>query len=226
MYDRSIASLFRPGVSAVIATEAMSGMELWPEEQTVIARAVAKRCREFTAGRACARAALGHFGIVSTPIPSGRDRAPVWPTGFVGSITHCDGFCAAVVARNSTMRGLGLDAEPAIPLEPELMQYICTASERDQLAVRPELTPGMWGKLIFSAKEAFYKSYFQVTQTSLDFCDVVLTFDTPEPGEGHDQEASFKAEIIAKEKPLSALASTFTGRWRIEGGYVLTGGCW
>jgi 4'-phosphopantetheinyl transferase EntD len=35
---------------------------LFPEEEAVIARAVEKRRREFTSGRACARAALGALG--------------------------------------------------------------------------------------------------------------------------------------------------------------------
>jgi 4'-phosphopantetheinyl transferase EntD len=33
------------------------------------------------------------------------------------------------------------------------------------------------GALVFSAKEAFYKCQYSVTQTMLDFKDVELTFD-------------------------------------------------
>ena len=41
-----------------------------------------------------------------------RARGPQWPPGFVGSITHCDGYRAAAVARARDALTIGLDAEP------------------------------------------------------------------------------------------------------------------
>ncbi|WP_352542194.1 hypothetical protein [Mesorhizobium sp. M0018] len=50
------------------------------------------RGAEFLAGRAMADAALQALGQLTTEIPIGPDRAPVWPKGSVGSITHARGI--------------------------------------------------------------------------------------------------------------------------------------
>ncbi|MFD3676463.1 hypothetical protein [Streptomyces sp. NPDC058613] len=39
-------------------------------------------------------------------------RNPVWPSGIVGSMTHCTGYRAAAVARTGHLVALGVDAEP------------------------------------------------------------------------------------------------------------------
>ena len=47
----------------------------------------------------------------------GEDRAPQWPHGIVGSITHGAGWAGVVVARQSEWRGLGLDIERVLVCE-------------------------------------------------------------------------------------------------------------
>ncbi|MER3484814.1 MAG: hypothetical protein C4345_01350, partial [Chloroflexota bacterium] len=42
-------------------------------------------------------------------------RAPRWPTGIVGSITHSDTPCIVAVARHEAVCALGVDAELAQP---------------------------------------------------------------------------------------------------------------
>ncbi|MBW2215557.1 MAG: hypothetical protein JRF48_14335 [Deltaproteobacteria bacterium] len=60
---------------------------------------------QFTAGRVCSRIALGRLGVAATtPVLRGEDRAPIWPPGFVGTITHTDTWCAAAVARTRGAR--------------------------------------------------------------------------------------------------------------------------
>jgi len=74
-------------------------------------RGVAKRQAEYLAGRLCAREALRCVtGQASVPAV-GEDRAPQWPRGVVGSITHGDNWAAALVAPNHQWRALGLDVE-------------------------------------------------------------------------------------------------------------------
>ena len=52
-------------------------------------KAVQKRKAEFLAGRYCARAALAQLdGSLAVNIGIGANREPLWPPGFVGSITH------------------------------------------------------------------------------------------------------------------------------------------
>ena len=70
-----------------------------PDEEPLIARSVAKRRNEFVTVRHCARLALGELGVPPAPILKGDKGEPCWPDGVVGSLTHCDGYRGAVVAR-------------------------------------------------------------------------------------------------------------------------------
>ena len=71
--------------------------------------AVNKRQREFAAGRAAAHTAMANLGVPPQAILNGDDRAPIWPEGLTGSITHTRGCAIAIVARNSDVRALGID---------------------------------------------------------------------------------------------------------------------
>src|SRR5262245_27478480 len=107
-----LSSLFPAGVIAASGDDCDGPIALHPEGQPCVERAVAKRQAEFACGRRCARRALAMLGIENFPLVPGPHRAPLWPSGVVGSITHCTDLCAAVVARAGRIQSLGLDAEP------------------------------------------------------------------------------------------------------------------
>ena len=145
-----IESLFPAAVTTLEATPAMWSAPLLPEEEACLSpRAVAKRRREFAAGRACARAALARLGVVDFPLRSGPDRTPLWPPDIVGSLSHCADFCGVAVARRGTIAGLGLDVERARPLQDRVAEMICTESERGSLAHLPGLPAGLWAMVVF-----------------------------------------------------------------------------
>ncbi len=143
--------------------------------------AVPARLREFHAGRHAARAALAAAGLPAPPnpappnpanpnpappIPIGPDRAPVWPPGIVGSLSHCASLCLAVVARTSDLTGLGLDVEDDAPLPPDLWDIILSPAE---LAHLPPTAPGQTAKRVFVAKEAAYKAQYPQSLALFDF---------------------------------------------------------
>ncbi|MGD8825468.1 MAG: 4'-phosphopantetheinyl transferase superfamily protein, partial [Myxococcales bacterium] len=164
--------LFNRLLSANVATEEVDPRSircglLGPELEAV-AGAAPTRVEQFTAGRVCSRVALRRLGVTkATPIPRGDDRAPLWPSGFTGSISHTDAWCAAAVARRSEVRSIGIDLEAATPLKPSLWRRVCTPGEREWLASLP--VPGLSGKILFSAKEAVYKCQYPITRTFLGF---------------------------------------------------------
>src|SRR5262245_16310544 len=165
-----IESLFPPGVKVVALTALPAGAELLPEEEPFVARAVEKRRRDFALGRACARAALLRLGVPAGPIPVGDERGPVWPTGVVGSLSHCAGLAVAAVARRSEFAGLGIDVEPAAPVEEKLFSQIATEQERNWLET---LGPGRGeaARRLFSAKESVYKCLHPLLGVFLGFHD-------------------------------------------------------
>ena len=169
-----LATLFPPG--AVVADLRGPGNPglLLPAEALYVGRAVPKRVQEFAAGRLCARRALAEFGIVDFPIRAADDRQPIWPDSFVGSITHTEGYGAAVVAERRRMRALGLDSEIVGQVKAPLWATICTQSEIAWLRSLPPSEQAAAATVIFSAKEAFYKCQYPLTRERLNFLDAVV----------------------------------------------------
>jgi 4'-phosphopantetheinyl transferase EntD len=172
-----LESLFDFEVAAAQAEPKLVPDLLYPEELELIARFAPVRQAEFATARVCARRALGKLGVAPTPLLPNDDRSPRWPSGIVGSITHCRSCCAVVVARASNTRGLGIDAEENAPLERDLEARVCTTGERRWLEPFRDDERGLLGKVIFSAKEALYKCQYPLTHTYLDFHDVELRVD-------------------------------------------------
>ena len=177
-------------------------------EQEAVAGAAQTRIEQFTAGRLCSRIALSRLGVaVATPIPRGEDRAPIWPKGFVGSITHTDSWCAAAVARAEDFRSIGIDLEPATPLRESLWRRICTAKERDWLHDLPEA--GLTGKVLFSAKESVYKCQYPLTTKFLGFHAVEVEL----------ADGSFRA-VFQQEAGEFRPGDVIEGRYLVEEGLV------
>jgi enterobactin synthetase component D len=139
-------------------------------------KGVAKRQTEYLAGRLCARAALIRLtGTAATPA-SGADRAPQWPTGTVGSITHSSGWAAAVVGKSSEWRGLGLDIEQLIPASraERLAAEILTPAELLRLGDLPADQRAQRISLTFSLKESLFKAMYPQVLKHFYFQDAEL----------------------------------------------------
>ncbi len=175
--ERRLASLVPSSVVCVALDPARPPPPLHPAEERYVRNAVPKRREEFAAGRACARAALERFGVRAAVLPRCADRTPLWVEGFVGSITHCPGAVAAAVARTAQVRSLGIDIELAEPLPPELRATIATGRERAQLARASSRCEGDAFKILFSAKESFFKCHFMLARRMLEFEDVEIELD-------------------------------------------------
>lgn len=128
--------------------------DLHPAEQALLTGMAPGRAGEFAAGRSCARVALQRLGAAG-PVLIRRDGAPGWPEGVRGSITHKPDLAMAVAARSDLVGGLGLDLEEALELSAAVRTVVLTAGERDRLPQGG--AAGTVARLLFSAKEAYYK---------------------------------------------------------------------
>jgi 4'-phosphopantetheinyl transferase EntD len=189
---------------------------LFPEEEALVAKAVTKRRREFTAARGCARAALGQLGLPPSPIGRGPKGAPQWPSGIVGSITHCAGYAAAAAARASDIVTVGLDAEPHDRLPERVLGAIALPQEQARVAELAADWPGTcWDRVLFCAKETVYKAWFPLTQRWLGFEDARIDLD---PGGG-----SFTARLLVDGRCADGRELTgFSGRFLISQGLIVT----
>ncbi len=191
-------------------------VQLFPEEEEIVGRAVGKRRREFVTGRACAREALGGLGIPPCPIAAGKRGEPLWPAGVVGSITHCKGYRACAVASTTDLLTLGIDAEPNEPLPEGILTSVARPEEQPGLAELARAEPEIhWDRLLFSAKESVYKAWFPLAEAWLGFEDARLEID-PRGG-------SFAARLLVPGPSVNGVAlSGFQGRWLVQDGLVLT----
>jgi 4'-phosphopantetheinyl transferase EntD len=204
----------------VVATDEAFGdvldIVLFPAEEAALGRAVDKRRREFTTARACARAGLARLGLPPAPIVPGWRGAPQWPSGIVGSMTHCAGYRASAVAHVQDVLTIGLDAEPNDRLPEGVLDAIGTADERAELcALGSVASEPCWDRLLFSAKESVYKAWFPLTQRWLGFEEAAIAID---PAEG-----TFTARLLVPGPVLDGRQITgFTGRWLVRKGLILT----
>lgn len=190
---------------------------LLPDEEPLVARAVDKRRREVTTTRSCARQALAELGIDPAPIPRGERGEPVWPDGIVGSMTHCEGYRAAVAAHAANVLTVGIDAEPHQTLPDGVLDVVALPAEIEHLNKLSVVDNSVhWDRILFSCKESVYKSWFPIAREWLGFEDAELTFDP--------QQRTFHARLRKLGPEVDgAPLEEFDGRWAVRDGLTVTG---
>jgi 4'-phosphopantetheinyl transferase EntD len=218
MKTATLISTVVPGsVAAAEVYDDPPGLKPLPQEEPLIARAVAKRRNEFITVRHCARVALAELGVPPAPILKGDKGEPCWPHGVVGSLTHCDGYRGAVVGRAEQVRSVGIDAEPHGPLPNGVLEAVSLPPERRELAAMPDALHG--DRILFCAKEATYKAWYPLTRRWLGFEDARIMFDVKPDG----ATGEFVSQILIDPTALSGPPLTaLRGRWSVRDGLVLT----
>ncbi|MFE5300444.1 4'-phosphopantetheinyl transferase [Streptomyces sp. NPDC056632] len=187
---------------------------LFPEELALVERAVEKRRAEFATVRACAREALAALGHPPAPLLPGPRGAPVWPDGVVGSMTHCAGYRAAVVAPSDEIALLGIDAEPHAALPEGVLDTIARPEEHTSMAALPTAEGIAWDRLLFSAKESVYKAWFPVTRSWLDFDEASIVIAP---------DGTFTVRVLIPGfAPTGERLTGFHGRWLVDRDIVVT----
>ena len=148
--------------------------------------AAPRRVAGFLAGRYCAVEALRAAGCTdaSPAVDRHANGAPLWPRGFIGSISHTDDRALAVVAAAGKLRGVGVDCERVV--SPKEADGIARAviPEIDAAEVVAGGSPLTWEELVtvgFSAKESLYKCLRPLVGVFFDFADAhVVHVDLPQ----------------------------------------------
>lgn len=201
LVQRAVTSLFDGRVAVVVTDPKGAQPALMAIEQPAVAGAITARQTEFAAGRAAARAAMVELGMAPKPIPAGPDRAPIWPPDVIGSISHTDCFCIAVVAFTENLQSVGVDIEAATPLEGDLIAMVCSDMEQARIA-GPD--SAQLAKLIFSAKEAAYKAQYPLTGMLFGFDHLDISLDVT--------HGSFAATFLKSAAPFE-VGDTLPGRF-------------
>ncbi len=211
-----IDELLPSAVSAAEAFEDAPGRSEFPEEEAVITRSTPERRREFRTVRALARTALADMGLAPAPILPRTRGAPGWPSGVVGAMTHCTGYRAAAVAHGWRVAAIGLDAEPNLPLPNQgVLELVTSPDERAHVgALRARAPQVCWDRLVFSAKESTYKTWFPLTAQWLDFDEAEIEIH---PG------GTFTARLLVPGPVVDgAQLGSFQGRWMVRRDLLVT----
>lgn len=209
-----------PEQAAPLTVQRCQAELLTAREWRAIGHCAEARILDFCAGRACARLALAQYGVHGFDLLAAEDRQPLWPKGLVGSITHTEGFAAAVVAEQRLVAGLGIDVERLGAVHSDLWPPICTAAELERLrALAPPQQP-LAAALTFVAKEAFFKCQYPLAAERFGFEEVELERSTGSPAGGDFHLRVLRASRLDRFLPPEARRG-IAGRYLRRGPYLI-----
>jgi 4'-phosphopantetheinyl transferase EntD len=209
-WARRIGGLFDIDVSAAaFVVQGNPGFQQTHQRNEADHRILARR-REFRSGRVCAQRALAARGRIGEVVRRNVDRSPGWPSGIVGSVSHCAGIAAAVVTEEDKSASLGLDVERWTALPIEVAELVRCREDVQANVTHPDM-------LIFSAKEALYKCYYPVVRRFLGFLDVAVRFSEIALGHG-----CFEARLLNPACPGEDVVSAMEARWFVDADRVVT----
>ncbi|OCG69047.1 4'-phosphopantetheinyl transferase family protein, partial [Gilliamella sp. Fer4-1] len=140
----------------------------WPEN---IKNSLNKRKLEFLLGRCCAYEALFNLGNNADFLARTKDGVPIWPDGFVGSISHTHGEILALATNQQHYLAVGIDIEKIICEQDAfgLINLVLNSDEKKLILGMDVQEMLIVITLIFSAKESFYKLINKASEIVLDF---------------------------------------------------------
>jgi enterobactin synthetase component D len=146
-------------------------------------KAVPKRQGEFLAGRVLVQTALRLLGHQKFSVAIGKHRAPIWPPGLSGSISHSEGRCVCVIVPDERA-SVGIDIEKIASGRSfeAIFSQTLDSRERDMIASQAEFDVNVLASLVFSAKETLFKALYPIVGEYFDFDAAQLVY-VPE---GHE----------------------------------------
>ena len=185
-------SPFDASIAFAHAHQATADVLLPAEVACLSPHAVLKRRQDFMNGRAAAANCLAQLEHARVAIPIATDRAPVWPAGLVGALTHSGGQALAAVGRAGEWSAIGLDLEHLTGLRRiEIADRVADAVERAWIGADMRRLLAL-----FSAKESIFKALYPRFQAWFGF-DAVRLVPT---------EAGFDAVVLQPlDRPVGSI---------------------
>ena len=176
---------------------------------------VKKRQAEFLAGRIVAKRALKLLGSSHAAVPIGKKRAPIWPDGIIGSISHSNKTALTAVAYKTSFSSVGLDHESLINENlDEIASQILSPGElsvleSSTLRFNEALT------LTFSAKESLFKALFPEVNEYFDFTAAKITLID-------SHQCTFEIELVDSLTKNLIAGNLYTGKYLYKDSHITT----
>lgn len=169
--------------------------------------AVVKRRAEYLAGRYLARQVLAALGLQNFTLLRGENRAPLWPVGIVGAISHNTDTALCAAQCENGVGGVGIDVETQMTFKraEELWRGIVSEAEYLWLRQQPQRF-NLLLTLVFSAKESLFKALYPQVRCYFDFLDArLVALDV--------QQCTFELALQKTLTPLCYAGRRFRGRF-------------
>lgn len=141
-----------------------------------LASAVKKRRAEYLAGRYVARMALTTLGRPQFIVGRGEDRAPIWPDGIAGALSHNNNTVLCAAGHKTGMVGVGIDVETLMPVNRAQELWPAIVSEAEYIKLCQGSHPfNLLLTLAFSAKESLFKALYPEVRCYFDFLDASIS---------------------------------------------------
>lgn len=202
--------------SIVCETDTDIKGRLFPAESDAIQGARKPRVAEYTTVRHCAREALIRLGVAPVAIISDPLLGPRWPNGIFGSLTHCPGMRAAVVARSCLGKSIGIDAEQfRVDLQNEsLPRFEDTLNALEIQTGYPNASQ----LLRFSLEESAFKALTPLSKYKLRSRGLLLS----SASSVSERLPDGTAEISLSNAMLANEPVKIDLKWRFTGSHLLT----
>lgn len=211
--DKLHGGLLAATAPQLVCREAKGDIEvgLAPTEKAIVTFSVASRRAEFATTRYCAHEALAALGRPAPVIDKGPGGEPIWPSGVVGSLTHCTNYRAAAVALARDVGALGIDAQPDVSLPSGILTAIASTAEQLAIGTVPAAELGVHlDTVLFCCKEATFKAAFPLYRQWWEPKEIKVDFAFP--------KQSFRAS-------LPGLAHRPCGLWATDGETIVAVAC-
>lgn len=137
---------------------------------THLAKAVAKRRAEYLASRVCVRETLSLFGFSDFLLTNDADRAPIWPPGVAGSLSHTRTRVSLMLTTATAGKQPGVDCEEIMPPAAAAKMQEMIINKREYAVLQRSGLPFATAlTAAFSLKESLYKALFPLFRQFMDF---------------------------------------------------------
>jgi len=169
-----------------------------------IQQACRSRQASFLAGRLLASSCLQVINAASLQVQVGRQREPIWPKGYTGSITHKNNIVAAISTPSAT-GNVGIDYENWLPQNKatKLARAILSPDEYEQ---QLHHVNSKHMTLCFSAKETLFKALYPQVQAYFSFQAARIT-------SVQWQEGTYVIELLEQLTPDLSSYRAFQGHF-------------
>lgn len=176
--------------------------------------AMIKRRAEYLAGRYAAQTLLRQQGCHDA-VTMEQSRAPKWPAGWCGSISHTDNHAIAVLTRQSAKLTPGVDIERRCPTVMNETAHIFTNLQERSLLYHCNTEYETALLITFSAKESLYKAlYPQVLQ--------MFSFNAATICELDVQRQRFCLQLTQTLSPSLPAGFELSGQYLFQGDDIIT----